>query len=557
MFPISQEYAEEIPIAAPPSLFCSNVWATSNAATRLIAYRCLWAMVLMASWAAADAITSPAVLPRASPTGSALTNYLHDCDGKHILPHVQRELRAFPMIPRVRGNVNQIQVVAGADSALPACIKVTNVVAKQHIWYCSTTESTYTSSYENLVTIGSMALPPSRATVTTGPKTVQTSTHSPSSTMGPASPTPTIAASSLSSETPTGLSAGVIAGIVIGVICVLAIIAIIAYLRYRLYCKRRGLIQHVIDASCGPRDGNMSQNQPLPPSPIDEGPDTPQPTYTDAGSPGYVARSIANDPEDYFSPIEVNKRANAAEALSKLENRDRGLFEMGTDGEHSVDRTIGRAEVGSGSGDTTGGGWKTVAAQSGSPSAQRRNTAMASELGCSSTREGEGGLNIQRASPPSGQPWGASYPADEELAQHNQRAFSTNSISTNVTDANGISPALTNTTFDPSSVVSPLLSSGSFSMTPLMGLNPKPSVGELNPSATVQGPLNWPILTANRNSSKLTSATGWESKYLSPEMAMSNGFPAGEVAEDANTAMEKRDSNPSDADFIMPSRVSR
>lgn len=301
----------------------------------------------------------------------------------------------------------------------------------------------------------------------------------------------------------------------------------------------------------------MSQKQPDPPYPIDGSPDIPQPTYTDPESPGYVTRSVANDPEDYFSPVEVTKRANAAEALSKLENRDRGLFEIGADTEHFEDRTIGRAEIGSGSGDTAGGSWMHVAAPSGSPSAQRRNRDSTSELGCSSTREGEGGLNIQKASPTSRQPWRATYPADMEVAQHNQRAFNANSIS-GVIDPNGISPALTSTTFDRNSVVSPLLSGGSFSTTPLMGLNPKPSVGEMNPKATVEGPLNWPILAENRNKSKLTSATGWESRYLSPEMAISNGFSAGEeVVENANMAAEKRGSGPSDAAFIMPSRVSR
>jgi hypothetical protein len=394
--------------------------------------------------------------------------------------------------------------------------------------------------------------------MTTGSKTAQTSAQPTSSaTMGPVSPTATIPTSDLSSQTQSGLSAGSIAGIVIGIICGLAIIAIIVYLRYRRHCKRRDQIQHVIDASCGPRNGNMSQKQPLPPSPINGGPDVPQPTYTDPESPGYVARSIANDPEDYFSPIEVTKQANNADALAKLENRGNGLFKMGADAEHSVDRTIGRAEIGSGSGDAAAGIWKAIAAESGSPSARRRNRDGPTELESSPTREGEGGINMQKVAPPSRQPWRAPYPADEELAQHNQRAFNANSISTGVVDANGISPSLTSTTFDASTVVSPLLSGGTFSTTPLMGLNPKPSVGELNPRATVEGPLNWPILAANRNSSKLTSATGWESKYLSPEMAMSNGFSAGEVAEDANMAPENRDSGPSDAAFIMPLRASR
>jgi hypothetical protein len=243
--------------------------------------------------------------------------------------------------------------------------------------------------------------------------------------------------------------------------------------------------------------------------------------------------------------------------LAKLENRSKGVFEMGADAEHSVDRTSGRAEMGPGSGDITRESLKTVAAQSGSPSAKQRSKDSRAELELSSTRGGGGGLNIQKASAPSRQPWRAPYPADEELVQRNQRAFSANSISTGVTDLNGISPALTNTTFGHNSVVSPLLSDGTFSTTPLMGKNQNPSVGELNPRATIEGPLNWPILAAGRNSSKLTSATGWESKYLSPEMAMSNGFSAGEVAEDNNEAPEKCNSGPSDAGYIMPSRASR
>ncbi|KAL5350268.1 hypothetical protein ACLOAV_005306 [Pseudogymnoascus australis] len=474
--------------------------------------------------------------------------------------HVQHELRASPMIPRVCKNVIKIQVVAGADSMLPACFTVTNVAANQHIWYCSTTKALFATSYKNLVTIGSMASPPGVATMTTGPKTVQTSMDATTSpTMGPASTTETdtIPTSNLSSQTQTGLSTGAIAGIVIGVIGVLAIIAIIVFLWYRRRSRRRDLAQHVIDASCAPRNGHMPQKQHVPPSPIDDGPDIPQPTYTDAESPSYIARSIANDPEDYFSPLEISKRANAAEALSRLESRDRGMSEMGADGEHTVDRTIGRAEIGSRSGDTTGGIWMAVAAQPGNPSANGRNRDAVTELESSPTREGEGGLNIQRVSPPPRQTWRAPYPADEELAQRNQQAFGANSVVTSTPDSNGISPALTNTTFDRNSVVSPLLSGGTFSTTPLMPLNKKPSVGELNPRATVEGPLNWPILATNRNSSKLTSATGWESKYLSPEMAISNGFSAGEMAEDANMASEERNPGPSDAAFIMPARMSR
>ncbi|OBT60638.1 hypothetical protein VE03_09976 [Pseudogymnoascus sp. 23342-1-I1] len=543
-----------------------------------VVYRCLWAMVLMAAGAATSVITSPAILPKATARAEAGD----DCDGHSIFfcpltsgtcytgtdgyvgccstTSCAARTTCMPYDPKglQKCDQNSGGCWSCSDSRLPACITITNVVANQHIWYCSTTQAIFTSTYENLVTIGSMAFPPSSATMTTGPKTVQTSIDSTTSpTMGPVSPTETIPTSNLSSQSRTSLSTGAIAGIAIGVIGILAIIAIIVFLRYRRNKKRRDLAQHVIDASCAPRNGDMSQKQPVPPSPIDDGPDTPQPTYTDPESPSYVARSIANDPEDYFSPLEVSKRANAAEALSKLESRDRGLFQMGAGAEHSVDRTIGRAEIGSGSCDTTGVSRKAVAAQSGSPSAERRNRDATTELESPSAREGKGGLNIQRASQPPRQPWRAPYPADEDLAQHNQRAFSDNSISTGTSDSNGISPSLTSTTFDRNSVVSPLLSNGTFSTTPLMGLNKKPSVGDINLRATVEGPLNWPILAANRNSSKLTSATGWESKYLSPEMAMSDGFRAGEVAGDDNMAPGERNPGPSNAAFIMPARVSR
>lgn len=433
---------------------------------------------------------------------------------------------------------------------------ITNVKAKQHIWYCSTTETLFTSSYDNLVTIGSMALPPSGATTGAAvPKPIQTSADSTSSsTIGIVSPTAGIPVS----QTQSGLSPGAIAGIAIGVVCVLVIIAIIIYRRYRLNRKRQGLIQHVIDASSGPRNGNMSQKQPIPSPPIGGGPDTPQQTYTDTGSPGYVARSTANDPEDYLSPFEVTKRANAADAQASLENNNRGVFEMGADAEHYVDRTVGRAEIGPGDGDKAGEIWKTIAAQSGSPSARLGDRDGITELEFSSTRERGGGLQIQQVVSPSAGAQRTSYPPDSSLSDHNQRAFSANSFSTGATDSNEISPALTSTTFDRNSVVSPLLSGGMFSTTPLMGRDPRPSVGDQDPRATVQGPLNWPILAANRNSSTLTSATGWESKYLSPEMAMSNGFSAGdEVAKDANMAPENRDSGSSDAAFLTASRAPR
>lgn len=301
----------------------------------------------------------------------------------------------------------------------------------------------------------------------------------------------------------------------------------------------------------------MSQKQPIPSPPIGEGPETSQPTYTDTESPGYVARSTANDPEDYLSPFEVTRRANAADALGRLQNNDRGVFEMGTDAEHYVDRTVGRVEIGPGGGDKAGEIWKTIAAQSGSPSSKLRDRDDMTELEYLSTGERGRGLHIQQVALPSGAQR-TSYPPNSSLADQNQRAFSANSFSTGTTDSNGISPALTSTTFDRNSIVSPLLSSGMFSTTPLMGRNPRPSVGEQDPRATVEGPLNWPILPANRNSGALTSATGWESKYLSPEMAISNGFSAGdEVPKDVNMTLEKHDSDPSDAAFLMASRAPR
>jgi hypothetical protein len=51
-------------------------------------------------------------------------------------------------------------VLIHSSAALPACVTITNVVNSQYIMYCAQESMLETLSYTNLVTIGSMALPP-------------------------------------------------------------------------------------------------------------------------------------------------------------------------------------------------------------------------------------------------------------------------------------------------------------------------------------------------------------------------------------------------------------
>ena len=94
-----------------------------------------------------------------------------------------------------------------SDPAIPHCFTITNILAKQHIFYCNNVPGLVTTSYSNLITSGSHAtLPPSTITSTTP------STSNAVTTTG--------AISSISSTTqfvrPSGLSAGAIAGIAVG-----------------------------------------------------------------------------------------------------------------------------------------------------------------------------------------------------------------------------------------------------------------------------------------------------------------------------------------------------
>ncbi|KFY41578.1 hypothetical protein V494_02916 [Pseudogymnoascus sp. VKM F-4513 (FW-928)] len=542
-------------------------------------YRCLLAMAMIASWAAAyvimdpDLVTSQATLPAPVetlaplPKGGSSDIYAadprHECDGRHkfFCPQAsgtcytgedgfigccsttgcaaRTKCMAYDPSGVEKCDINSGGCWSCSDPAAPSCVTISNVMESQHIFYCSDKQQLFLSAYENLVTVGSMAFPPGHTTTTEAPSTGQTPTDpTPSATNSLASSTNTVSTSNLSSEKKSGLSTGAIAGTAVGVVCILIIVAIVFFLCYRRQRKRRDLLQHAGDASYDPRNSNMSQKASDPSSHINGDPDTPGQNYTEPKSPGYVATSNPNGPDDYNS-------FSAAGTLATPENGDRGVFEMGTDAKDSV---AGRAEMGSEGGNATGGSWNSAA--------KRGNRDTATELESSSARGGEGGLNIQKAAPSSrSQPGKASYLRDEDLSERNQRAFSANSAAG--TDSNGISPALTSTTFDRSTVVSPLLSGNRFSTTPSMELGQKQSAGELNPRATIDGPLNWPTVAGNRNSSKLTSATGWESKYLSPEMAISEGFSAGdEVGKDANMAPES-DSGPSDATFLRQSRVPR
>ncbi len=102
-------------------------------------------------------------------------------------------------------------------------------------------------------------------------------------------------------------------------------------------------------------------------------------------------------------------------------------------------------------------------------------------------------------------------------------------------DPNPVSP-------DPNTFVSPLIG-GISPRTPLMNRwhsDDCASVGQ--PSATVDGPVNWPsplYLKSERGSGQeqgvsrsLTSATGGGAKYISPETAMAEGYSPGREEED-------------------------
>ncbi|KAI9742221.1 MAG: hypothetical protein M1818_004121 [Claussenomyces sp. TS43310] len=154
------------------------------------------------------------------------------------------------------------------SEALPSCVTITNVVASQYIMYCDVSAKAETHSYSNLITTGSMALPPATSEISL---TLQSraALFSTSSTFRTSSLTSTrslmtgvtAAAEVLPSVTPPdgsadgspdgidydvpvfidGLSEAAITGIVTGIVVTFAIVmVIICYIRKK-YAEKHHL----------------------------------------------------------------------------------------------------------------------------------------------------------------------------------------------------------------------------------------------------------------------------------------------------------------------------
>lgn len=78
-------------------------------------------MVLITSWVAASVITSPAVLPRASPTGSVTED--DDCDGRHICKVFKRMFGTFKLTLKVFCPPASGTCYTGDDGYIGCCSK--------------------------------------------------------------------------------------------------------------------------------------------------------------------------------------------------------------------------------------------------------------------------------------------------------------------------------------------------------------------------------------------------------------------------------------------------
>jgi hypothetical protein len=255
----------------------------------------------------------------------------------------------------------------------------------------------------------------------------------------------------------------------------------------------------------------------VPPSPIPGAPQTPEPSYIDPGSPGFIQTTYANDPNDYLSPIAAHKRAKLAEARDARAMKEVHELESAPVSAPSSESSPVKEST---AGNSARADWWTPPANlngEGKPSARWNPEAAP--------------MTYQAYSPASKQD-ASPNPAGMSNSQSKQSIrsvpFQANAVENQkAVDMNGVSPAMTDATFDTNAFISPILGGTSFSTTPLMGLNSRPSVGELSAQAAAEKAQGWPLMEGEKKDNGLTNATGADTRYISPEMAMANGYSAG------------------------------
>jgi hypothetical protein len=195
---------------------------------------------------------------------------------------------------------------------MTACVTISNVVNSQHVMYSGKQHLVQNVSYTNLLTTGSMALPPDYATILTFVSA--TSTAAPASTSnGTFMPT-------TAPDVPPGSAS---LPIVVGVISGVVISGCVSFCIYVKFCKephtRRNRVRAVVDELARlPRHGIADASRQ-----VNHSLDTMPPH----GRANISTTNVMN-PDDYLSPIASNRmarnakaRAMAREELQSIQDR--------------------------------------------------------------------------------------------------------------------------------------------------------------------------------------------------------------------------------------------
>jgi len=373
-----------------------------------------------------------------------------------------------------------------------------------------------------------MAEPPSSRTDTSNLIPIETDTGYIMPISTSATPTEPTFVSDHSSSTSTsiataspgsgGISPNVLAAIIVSTVFAICTIAFIFFFFWR---KRRASHNPYTKTPTG---GATNDDKPetsrmpaVPPSPIPGAPQTPEPSYTDPGSPGFVQTTYANDPNDYLSPIAAHKRAKLAEARDARAMQEVHELESAPVSAPTSEKSPKKEST---AGSNTRADWWTPPEN---PNGEGKPSARWNPEGAPMTYQAYSPASKQEASP---NPEGMSNSQSKQSIR--SVPFQANVLENQkAVDMNGVSPAMTDATFDTDAFISPILGGSSFSTTPLMGLNSRPSVGELSAQATAEESLGWPLMEGGKKANGLTNATGADTRYISPEMAMADGYSAG------------------------------
>lgn len=422
--------------------------------------------------------------------------------------------------------------------------------------YCDIKSTLVTYSYTNLVTTGSMALPPSvLATITLSSKTASSSHISATKSTASASfsssndgNSPTTVGVAVVSYTPNTvigdpdnpegqsrkLTSGAITGITIG-----GTVGAISIVWSIMVLLRRKRMRENYEAFKG-NEGFMSGNQ--------QNPDSGNMVQKDAQTNGGIARTNANDENDYLSPIERERlaRINEAREAARLHEVDGSPSTTGFP--HSENGEVSFKQKKS--------WWKPPQTTTGEPKPSSRWSASNAPTTYKAYQPNANEENTI-----------CELPGIRHIPSNDEAQQSTTSMKK--LNQDGVSPMI-------GSVGSPMSNASTFAVTPLLGTerpidhisgyttlefsSPLHGTQSLlsrsppDPSATIQGPLKWPdtervmsSLTTDivgsttaepckrdesgaHNSSvgrSLTNATGGNNRWISPEVAMAEGYNAG------------------------------